>query len=51
MPDHTNPPDPRRRPVLRLATADGPLRDSYDVAMLDLDGVVYRGEDAIDHTA
>ncbi|TNC31290.1 HAD-IIA family hydrolase [Mumia zhuanghuii] len=51
MSDYTFPPDPRRRPVLRLATADGPLRDSYDVAMLDLDGVVYRGEDAIDHTA
>ncbi|MGH1563339.1 HAD-IIA family hydrolase [Mumia sp. DW29H23] len=43
--------DPRRRPTLRLAASETPLREGYDVAMLDLDGVVYRGEEAVDHVA
>jgi len=30
-----------------LGTTDGPLWDRYDVAMLDLDGVVYIGPDAV----
>ena len=32
-----------------LRTSPGPLISSYDVAMLDLDGVVYRGELAVPH--
>jgi len=32
-----------------LRTASGPLISSYDLAMLDLDGVVYRGEEAVPH--
>lgn len=51
MPDHTNPPDPRRRLVPALAACETPLRAAYDVAMLDLDGVVYRGDGAVDHAA
>ncbi|MBW9204931.1 HAD-IIA family hydrolase [Mumia sp. zg.B17] len=61
MPDHTLKPaaaswadassDSRRRPTVRLSACDDPLRERYDVAMLDLDGVVYRGEDAIEHVA
>ncbi|WP_167002429.1 HAD-IIA family hydrolase [Mumia sp. ZJ430] len=51
MSDHTNPPDPRRRAVHTLVACDTALREAYDVAMLDLDGVVYRGEDAVDHAA
>ncbi|KAA1419723.1 HAD-IIA family hydrolase [Mumia zhuanghuii] len=47
----SSPFDARRRAVSRLEASSGPLRDGYDVAMLDLDGVVYRGEDAIDHVA
>ena len=30
-----------------LGSSDGPLRDAYDVAVLDLDGVVYVGPDAV----
>jgi glycerol 3-phosphatase-2 len=32
-----------------LRTSPGPLISSYDVAMLDLDGVVYRGKLAVPH--
>ena len=32
-----------------LRASPGPLISSYDVAMLDLDGVVYRGELAVPH--
>ena len=32
-----------------LRVSSGPLISSYDVAMLDLDGVVYRGEQAVPH--
>jgi len=32
-----------------LRASSGPLISSYDVAMLDLDGVVYRGEFAVPH--
>jgi HAD superfamily hydrolase (TIGR01450 family) len=32
-----------------LRASSGPLISSYDVAMLDLDGVVYRGELAVPH--
>lgn len=31
----------------RLGTSSGPLRETYDVAVLDLDGVVYRGREAV----
>lgn len=37
----------RRREIHRLAACDGPLVAGYDVAMLDLDGVVYRGGRAV----
>jgi len=30
-----------------LKTSDGALCDAYDVAMLDLDGVVYIGQQAV----
>ncbi len=33
--------------MTRLGSTDGPLREQYDVAVLDLDGVVYRGRDAV----
>jgi HAD superfamily hydrolase (TIGR01450 family) len=32
-----------------LRASSGPLIDSYDLALLDLDGVVYRGELAVSH--
>ncbi|MFY0406008.1 HAD-IIA family hydrolase [Solicola sp. PLA-1-18] len=35
------------RQVHALESSDGPLADAYDVTMLDLDGVVYRGEAAV----
>ncbi len=34
-----------------LLGCDDPLQVSYDVALLDLDGVVYRGEHAVAHAA
>lgn len=33
--------------TLSLEAGDAPLADRYDVALLDLDGVVYRGPDAV----
>lgn len=33
----------------RLATSVGPLAATYDAALLDLDGVVYRGTDPVPH--
>jgi len=36
-------------PAGGLAGSVGPLQDSYDVALLDLDGVVYVGDDAVPH--
>src|SRR4051794_28151083 len=35
-------------PGIPLKTSDGPLVSSYDCAMLDLDGVVYVGPNAVD---
>ena len=32
-----------------LSASSGPLISSYDLALLDLDGVVYRGELAVPH--
>lgn len=37
----------RARPVHRLAASRAPLRDAYDLVILDLDGVVYIGADAV----
>lgn len=34
---------------MALATTDGPLYEVHDVALLDLDGVVYVGPDAVPH--
>lgn len=34
-----------------LRAADRPLAELYDTALLDLDGVVYRGQDAVPHAA
>lgn len=34
-----------------LASTDGPLAAEFDVALVDLDGVAYRGKDPIDHAA
>ncbi|HKY56689.1 MAG TPA: HAD-IIA family hydrolase [Aeromicrobium sp.] len=34
---------------MALLASAGPLISSYDLAMLDLDGVVYRGESAVPH--
>lgn len=34
-----------------LAESARPLQESYDCALLDLDGVVYRGEAAVEHAA
>lgn len=34
---------------MALATTDRPLHEVYDVALLDLDGVVYVGPDAVPH--
>jgi HAD superfamily hydrolase (TIGR01450 family) len=42
--------NPTSQPVTLLA-ADTPLADIYDTALLDLDGVVYRGDDAVAHAA
>jgi HAD superfamily hydrolase (TIGR01450 family) len=36
---------------LPFLTSDRPLAQKYDTALLDLDGVVYRGEDAVPHAA
>jgi HAD superfamily hydrolase (TIGR01450 family) len=36
---------------LPLLTSDKPLAQAYDTALLDLDGVVYRGADAVPHAA
>ncbi|MFL6116674.1 MAG: HAD-IIA family hydrolase [Catenulispora sp.] len=45
-PDGAAPPGP-----LPLLTSDKALAAAYDTALLDLDGVVYRGEDAVPHAA
>src|SRR5699024_5136170 len=34
-----------------LVDADRPLHENFDCALLDLDGVVYRGADAVPHAA
>ena len=34
-----------------LLTSDRPLAEAYDTALLDLDGVVYRGPEAVPHAA
>ena len=44
-----SPVDPANPVTLRAA--DKALAALYDVALLDLDGVVYRGEDAVPHAA
>ncbi|PJJ53359.1 HAD superfamily hydrolase (TIGR01450 family) [Mumia flava] len=49
--DGSEPPSGRARPVERLLSVDAALTGVYDVAMLDLDGVVYRGDHAVDHAA
>lgn len=36
---------------MTLASSTGPLHASYDLVMLDLDGVVYVGPDAVPHAA
>lgn len=36
---------------MTFAASDRPLHDVYDMAMLDLDGVVYVGDDAVDGAA
>nr|WP_194898939.1 HAD-IIA family hydrolase [Catenulispora pinisilvae] len=36
---------------LPLLTSQKPLAEAYDTALLDLDGVVYRGADAVPHAA
>lgn len=36
-------------PHAPLLTSDRPLHDVYDVALLDLDGVVYRGPHGVEH--
>jgi HAD superfamily hydrolase (TIGR01457 family) len=38
-------------PVDRLGGSTTPLAENFDVALLDLDGVVYRGSDAVPHAA
>jgi glycerol 3-phosphatase-2 len=35
----------------RLRSCDSPLATAYDVALLDLDGVVYRGTEPVEHAA
>lgn len=35
----------------RLGSCDSPLATAYDVALLDLDGVVYRGTEPVEHAA
>lgn len=34
-----------------LASCEGPLRNGYDAALLDLDGVLYLGQEAVVHAA
>ena len=49
-PTRSTEPPPSRSPSASepvLGSADRPLRDTYDVAVLDLDGVVYVGPDAV----
>lgn len=39
------------RPAPGLGTSDVPLLEAYDAALLDLDGVLYVGPDAVPHAA
>ena len=45
------PPMTRPAPVEPLQAADRPLAQLFDVALLDLDGVVYRGPEPVVHAA
>ena len=56
---HAGPPGPRDERASRTTSAgapwlrgsDQPLAQAYDVALLDLDGVVYRGGQPVEHAA
>ncbi len=41
----------RQRVLPMLLSSDRPLAEVYDLALVDLDGVAYRGQDPIEHAA
>ena len=43
--------EPRGSAPLPFLTSQKPLAEAYDTALLDLDGVVYRGAEAVPHAA
>lgn len=50
-PDAPDPDDRGTAPGIRLGASRRPLADAYDAALLDLDGVLYVGPDAVPHAA